>query len=371
VVNILDYATTPTGLPYIVMELLEGEDLEARIRGDRTLCLEDSSRVFVQICKALTKAHALGIVHRDIKPENVFLFDHEGDLFVKVLDFGIAKGETLSPSIIVETTLGTPSFMSPEQLFLPKEVDHRSDLWSAAVVVYRCLTGRLPFDSDNLVARGLAIRRGAFAAPSSHDSALPRALDAWFKKALSFDPAARFQSASEMAHAYLGVLEKAKLLPHWAVARESRGERISYTTDPGGISGGPIVLRRARRSHARSLVIAGLVATLGTVAASPKGSTLFRVFGALLAAPPSEGPRLNPPPHEVSPIFSAPRPEVPAHASLPALAKRDVAREVTPAPALPRRVAPRDSAELPARHPSSTGQPALPALVPENVEFGI
>jgi serine/threonine-protein kinase len=236
VVNIFDYATTPAGLPYIVMELLEGEGSgDANPRLPRS-GFEDSSRVLVQICKALAKAHGLGIVHRDIKPENVFLFEHEGEIFVKVLDFGIAKDETKLQSVTVAgTTMGTPSFMSPEQIFRPNDVDHRSDLWSTAVVAYRCLTGALPFDGDTLGAMCLSVRNGKFAAPSSIDPTLPRALDAWFEKALSLDPAARFQSASDMANAYLAELEKAQCLPHWAFARESTGGRTSYTSDPGGL----------------------------------------------------------------------------------------------------------------------------------------
>src|SRR5256885_10553150 len=150
IVGILDFSTTTSGIPYIVMELLEGEDLEVRLRGDKKLGLEDASRVLVQICKALTSAHELGVVHRDIKPDNILLTTHDGEIFVKVLDFGIAKDEAKLQSITASgTTMGTPAFMSPEQLFRPKEVDLRSDLWSAAVVAYRCLTGKLPFEGDN------------------------------------------------------------------------------------------------------------------------------------------------------------------------------------------------------------------------------
>src|SRR5262249_35927819 len=110
VVNILDYATTAGGVPYIVMESLEGADLDLRMQGGRTLGLEDTSRVLVQVCKALANAHELGIVHRDIKPENVFVTQHDGEIFVKVLDFGIAKDEGRSQSLTMSgTTMGTPS----------------------------------------------------------------------------------------------------------------------------------------------------------------------------------------------------------------------------------------------------------------------
>ena len=152
VVQIFDFATTPTGIPFIVMELLEGQSLETKIR-ERGISLEETSRILVQLLKALGRAHALGIVHRDIKPDNVFLIDHDGDTFAKLLDFGIARDDLEGPGLTVSgTTMGTPSYMSPEQLFRPKEVDVRSDLWSIAVVAYQCLTGQLPFNGDSFGA---------------------------------------------------------------------------------------------------------------------------------------------------------------------------------------------------------------------------
>jgi serine/threonine protein kinase len=368
VVNIFDYATTPAGLPYIVMELLEGEDLEMRIRGGRTLSFEDSSRVLVQICKALAKAHGLGIVHRDIKPENVFLFEHEGEIFVKVLDFGIAKDETKMQSVTVAgTTMGTPSFMSPEQIFRPNDVDHRSDLWSTAVVAYRCLTGALPFDGDTLGAMCLSVRTGKFAAPSSIDPTLPRALDSWFEKALSLDPAVRFQSASDMANAYLVELEKAQCLPSWAFARESTGGRTSYTSDPGGLSGASVMVRPARRLDARTLVIALLVAALSVLATSPQRSALF----ALIGAPASDMPLLNPPPDDPPLVFGDPWPRALARASPPAVVKRSGAREVTPSLLGPRKSAPRNRSDVPTTPSTSTARRGQPTSIPLNDQFGI
>jgi serine/threonine-protein kinase len=118
--------------------------------------------------------------------ENIFVTEHDGEMFVKVLDFGIAKDEGRSQSITMTgTTLGTPSYMSPEQLFCPKEVDLRSDLWSAAVVAYRCLTGQLPFEGDTFGTMCISVHDGAFAPPSSIDPNLPRELDAWFAQAMS------------------------------------------------------------------------------------------------------------------------------------------------------------------------------------------
>jgi serine/threonine-protein kinase len=329
VVTILDYATTTRGVPYIVMELLEGEDLESRIRDDRKLGLEDSSRVLIQICKALSKAHALGIVHRDIKPDNVFLAEHEGEIFVKVLDFGIAKDEEKEQGITASgTTMGTPSFMSPEQLFRPNDVDLRSDLWSTAVVAYRCLTGTLPFEGDNFGAMCISVHDGAFVPPSSLDPSLPPELDEWFEKALALDANDRFASASEMANAYLAVLDHARLLPRWAAANS----RASYSSDPGGISGGPVVVRRRPRTDVRAIVI-GLVVTVACILwATPERNALFAVVARWIEAAPQVFPRLNPTPVEPRLDLHDPFPSYPRPASRPALAPREPERELPPAP---------------------------------------
>jgi serine/threonine-protein kinase len=366
VVNILDCATTPAGLPYIVMELLLGTDLEMRFQAGAALSFEESSRVLVQICKALAKVHAFGIVHRDIKPENVFLSDSDGKVFIKVLDFGIAKDQANRASVTMPgTTVGTPSFMSPEQIFRPKEVDHRSDLWSTAVVAYRCLTGTLPFDGDTFGTMCLSIDHSKVAAPSTLDPSLPRGLDAWFEKALSIDPAARFQSASDMASAYLAELEKAHVLPPWAVARET--DRMSYTSEPGSMADGALVPRRRRRLDPRTVVIALLVAALSILATSPERSALFFLVDGWVAGRDSNVPLLNPPPDEPPLVFNDPWPRCPALASPPAIATRDIARQAAPAPFVPGKAVSR----WPAGSGASTDRSVPPTPLSASVQFGI
>ncbi|MBI4704497.1 MAG: serine/threonine protein kinase [Deltaproteobacteria bacterium] len=199
VVQIFDHGVTTDGLPYIVMELLDGEDLGARIRRLGPLDLDEVARTVGQICKALAKAHQQGIVHRDIKPENVFLIDPDGDRFVKVLDFGVAK---LTDAVDMTSTgamLGTPIYMSPEQLLSAKHVDYRSDLWAVGVVAYRALTGVPPFQGETIGGLCLAIDKGTFPAPSELRPDIPQGVDAWCSRALHRDIAKRFQSAREMA----------------------------------------------------------------------------------------------------------------------------------------------------------------------------
>ncbi len=210
VVQSYDHGVTAEGTSFIVMELLEGEDLGERIKGQGPLAMRDTGEILAQCCKALARAHALGIVHRDIKPDNIFLLSTEEDLFVKILDFGIAKISDPAAGFQMTSTgamMGTPYYMSPEQFVNSKAVDGRADLWSLAVVVYHCLTGRVPFDGDTFPALCIAVDKGEFPPATQVMPALPPQLDAWFAKALSRNPVDRFASARDLAesfHALLG-----------------------------------------------------------------------------------------------------------------------------------------------------------------------
>jgi serine/threonine protein kinase len=150
VVQILDYGVFES-TPYIAMEYLEGEPLNARLSRRHRLDAIETVRIIAGVGKALTKAHAAGIVHRDLKPENIFLVPDDDSEVAKVLDFGVAKSTTaLDSNTRTGALLGTPFYMSPEQAQGIKAIDHRADLWSLAVVAYRCFTGELPFKSEAL-----------------------------------------------------------------------------------------------------------------------------------------------------------------------------------------------------------------------------
>ncbi len=157
-IKVYDHGILEEGRPYIVMELLVGEPLDRRLKLLRRLLLADTARIVLQVARALQQAHDAGITHRDLKPENIFLEQSPDDdeETAKVLDFGIAKirdpARVLGLSSTTKTgvLMGTPYFMSPEQVREPKTVDHRSDLWALAVVVFRCVTGALPFKSESL-----------------------------------------------------------------------------------------------------------------------------------------------------------------------------------------------------------------------------
>ena len=155
IVKVVDFATTPQGFPYIVMELLEGESLGDLLERQGYLPLEQAASIMRHVALALTSAHAEGVVHRDLKPDNIFLCRRQGGgLLAKVMDFGISKVLS-SESIITQETsvLGTPFYMSPEQAEgRIEDVDHRSDIFSMGLVFYHLLAGKVPFRGDNVTS---------------------------------------------------------------------------------------------------------------------------------------------------------------------------------------------------------------------------
>ncbi|MEZ4441030.1 MAG: serine/threonine-protein kinase [Polyangiaceae bacterium] len=202
VVQILDTGVYK-GLPYFVMELLEGESLADRLDARHHLPPGEALELLSGVAEALTKAARLGIVHRDLKPENLFIVregDHE---FVKVLDFGVAKVQ--DPAMLdsqghtkTGVVVGTPYYMSPEQADGTQQVDHRSDLWSLGVIVFETLTGELPFYSEAFGNLVLKICNGKIPVPSTHNPDLPKSFDAWWQRAASREPEERFQTAGEL-----------------------------------------------------------------------------------------------------------------------------------------------------------------------------
>jgi serine/threonine protein kinase len=210
VVGIHDYNTDQWGRPYIVMEMLKGEDLAQHVARYGPVSLEGSVQLLSQACKGLEKAHAAGIVHRDVKPENVFLSFDDNDVIVKILDFGVAKAKLGVNNRSTHQTaagvlVGTPLYMSPEQATGKNAVDARSDLYSMALVLYYALTETYPLVAANLGELVHAIATKEIPPPSKFRSEIPVRIDEWFRTALSKDPATRFQTARAMAESYAKV----------------------------------------------------------------------------------------------------------------------------------------------------------------------
>jgi serine/threonine protein kinase len=246
VVEIKDYGVWQ-GRPYIAMELLDGEDLgKALAKAGGKLPPAQVGAVIQQVCRALTKAHAAGIVHRDLKPDNIFLVVDDDRQLVKILDFGVAKQTAQAidgSNTKTGAMLGTPYYMSPEQAQGIKSVDARSDLWSLAVIVYHCITGRLPFESEALGDLLVKIIVNPVPVPS-HVAPVPPGFDRWWARAADRNPDNRFQTAKDFGNELalaLGTtatdLVAPRPAPAWNAAGTAMMPNPSAPTSPNAYTG--------------------------------------------------------------------------------------------------------------------------------------
>ncbi len=208
VVRILDFGLSDRGIPYMAMELLEGQTLTEWLVRAHRLSVSDTIRLVAQVASALDEAHSLGIVHRDVKPDNIFVLDGD-DMRVKLLDFGVAKHLLSGRRLTLRgTVVGTPHYMSPEQIASATDVDARADLWALAVVAYEAFSGLVPFPGETLGDVTEAIRTASFPQVTElMPKGAPRAVDAWFKRALAPAIADRFQSARELSAALYATID--------------------------------------------------------------------------------------------------------------------------------------------------------------------
>jgi serine/threonine-protein kinase len=221
------------------MELLKGETLEDRLRRDKVIGARELTRILRQVAVALDEAHSLGIIHRDVKPANVFMLAGKGEVRTKMLDFGMAKRTGISnPSVVTEagTSVGTPDYMSPEQLRTAHDVDHRSDLWAVGVMAYRALIGRLPFVSTTFAGLCMAICVGRYIRPSELAPFLGATVDRWFERALAVDRKERFHSAGEMVEALERALAVDSVPPPRPAEREPTSAPASGEPSPAARS---------------------------------------------------------------------------------------------------------------------------------------
>jgi len=317
VVQTFDHGFTADGIPYIVMELLEGEDLGEHLDKCGRMAPSEVVSVVSQLGRALDKAHAKGIVHRDIKPNNIFLTEGEGgEFFVKLLDFGIAKGVDM-PRIDSATrtgaVMGSPFYMSPEQIVGAKEIGPRSDLWAVGVVAFEALTGVRPFDAETMGALAIQIHGGPLPKPSVKEPSLSPAVDEWFERACSRDPAGRFGSAKELAESLGRALAVAPTLPPSSStgprqAPLSSNEMLAKTTEAPPPSFGLREVEASTHGLASSTSVSpaakpktGTYVAAG-VAAVVLGLAVF-AFGRSSGTGPAGG---APPPGTVPPAASTP-----------------------------------------------------------------
>jgi serine/threonine-protein kinase len=233
VVQVHDFGVEE-GTPFLAMELLDGEDLGSRLKQEGRLSLTATAAIASQACKGLRRAHETRIIHRDLKPGNLFLQRQDDEEIVKILDFGLAK--VISPTPTGDETktgllMGSLRYMSPEQVQSSKHVDHRSDLWSMGVILFRCLTGRLPFDAEEMCDVFIQILRDPIPAPSSIAPELNPEVDRFFQRALERDRDRRFQSARELAEAFCAI-GGFRISAEWKEPAPARLERTPSASSP-------------------------------------------------------------------------------------------------------------------------------------------
>jgi serine/threonine protein kinase len=241
-IEIFDYGIHPTGVAYIIMEYLEGETLEARIRKGYALLLPQIIDIAYQVAAGLGVAHRAGIVHRDLKPENLFLLPDPtrpaGDV-VKILDFGIAKlaNVTAPHQTRADALLGTPMYMSPEQCRGAGGLDHRTDIYSWGCILYAMLCRRPPFLAQSFGELIVAHLQEPPVRPRSIDPMIPESLEAIVLRALAKDPAARQQSADALLTDLRGFAASHLGTPTWG-AGPSYNSAPPLTPGPSARSAG-------------------------------------------------------------------------------------------------------------------------------------
>ena len=206
VARVSDVGTLETGAPYMVMEFLQGRDLSNVLAHVGPLSAGDAAEHVLQACEALAEAHALGIVHRDLKPANLFLAARaDGSPCVKVLDFGISKLTSASSSgadfgmTKTHAIMGSPLYMSPEQMSSTRDVDARADIWAVGAILYELVTGSVPFLADSMPQLCGMILQEAPVPPRARRADLPEAFERVVLRCLEKDRTKRFQNVAELA----------------------------------------------------------------------------------------------------------------------------------------------------------------------------
>jgi serine/threonine-protein kinase len=391
VARVIDVGTLESGAPYMVMEYLEGGDLSQVLQSQGPLPIEDAVEYVLQASEAIAHAHVLGIVHRDLKPANLFLIRRpDGTNAVKVLDFGISKvmpGKGSSSDNAMTRTraiMGSPLYMSPEQMTSTRDVDGRTDIWALGVILYELLAGQPPFSADTMPQLCGLILSGPTPSIRTIRPNIPPGLDAVLRRSLEKDPTRRYPNIAEFASAL------AEFAPKRARASIDRVGRVlqsaSMTTSgvvvasaPGGVAQtgdswaetkqGPAA-KSSKKGLWIALALAAVVVAAGVVVMRRQPSSVEATVLAHPTATPAAGPSLVQPP--AAETTAPPLPSPPVVAAATSAPPAPSTNEVAP----PKPGAPRPA--LGAKHPpvapaahtaAATAAPAPTAAKPPSDLF--
>jgi len=327
VVRVIDLEELADGTPFIVMERLYGQDLQRVLASSGRLQVQRACDYVLQVCKGLRAAHALGIIHRDIKPGNLFLVssdhDRELDEHVKLLDFGISKLCTgthlVQTAQTSQVAIGTPEYMSPEQVRGAPDLDTRSDIWSLGCVLYELLTGVAPFRRPTIVHSCAAVLEDEPVAPVTLVADLPAGLSALVMRCLAKEPKRRPQTVEALAEA----------LESFSVA----GRRLQLTA---ATSSGPTEPRVRHRPARRWLLALSGALALGAAVSllweepAPRRVAALSIGASAVRSPVAAAPLLEAPPPSSELAPTAPEPRVPRNHVKPRRPKPQPESAVTP-----------------------------------------
>jgi serine/threonine protein kinase len=284
IVQVFDYGHLPTGEPYLVMELLKGEDLYAVLQRVKRFEIEHAVGTLLHVLDALEAAHQAGVVHRDMKPENVIITRGPGgEPWAKIIDFGIARVTSAGAGSIrntaVGTLVGTPHYLSPEQARGQQDIDARTDVYAVGVMLFELLTGRLPYEGGSAQEVAERVANDPFPSPRKFNPSLPVELEQVMLKATARRREDRYASAREFIDAL----------------RPFKGESVTVHVLADGEADDANEISSVRRVR--------------DLAAAPLPSMRSKPVGGS-APPPPPPPRSSTPTPRLSPAISSPRPEV-------------------------------------------------------------
>jgi eukaryotic-like serine/threonine-protein kinase len=368
VARVTDVGTHDNGAPYLVMEYLEGRDLGDVVQARGPLPAPEMVDYLLQACEAVAEAHALKVVHRDLKPGNLFLTRRpDGSPLVKVLDFGISKAHEPAGNKLTQTAavMGSPAYMSPEQVRSTTNVDQRTDVWSLGVIAYELLTGKLPFEAPTMSGMFAAIVASPMVPIGQRRPDLHPDLARAVERALVKEVEGRFQSVAELATALAPFGTDGARISAQRVSRQLHGssgwEHAGAPAVTAGALGtspnaatsttGPhVATGSTTASRGLALVLGGLVLVLGGAAGgvfllqqrAPAPETAAEPTTAATATAPTAGPSAATPPPEAT-VAPASTPSAttaaasatPAPSAAPVAAAKAPPTARTPRPATP------------------------------------